>query len=155
MSKRFGNVQALQDVSIRFAPGRVHALLGENGAGKSTLVKCVMGYYRADSGAIFVDGVERVIRTPQQSRALGLGMVYQHFTLVSQMSVAENLVLGRAEIPATIDWKAEHKTLSAFMRAMPFRLDPAQRVASLSAGEKQKLEILKQLYLGTPLPRPG
>jgi len=148
LSKRFGVVQALCDAAVRFAPGRVHALLGENGAGKSTLVKCVMGYYRADSGAVFVDDVEHAIRTPQQSRALGLGMVYQHFTLVSQMTVAENLVLGRAQIPVAIDWKAEERALSEFMRAMPFRLDPAQRVATLSAGEKQKLEILKQLYLG-------
>jgi simple sugar transport system ATP-binding protein len=107
-----------------------------------------MGYYRADGGTIRVDDVAQTIRSPQQSRALGLGMVYQHFTLVSQMSVAENLVLGRARIPATIDWKAEHRALAGFMRTMPFRLDPAQRVASLSAGEKQKLEILKQLYLG-------
>ena len=148
LSKRFGSVQALCDASVRFAPGRVHALLGENGAGKSTLVKCVMGYYRADGGVIRVDDVEQAIRSPQQSRALGLGMVYQHFTLVSQMSVAENLVLGRAEIPAAIDWKAEHAALSRFMQSMPFALDPSQRVASLSAGEKQKLEILKQLYLG-------
>src|SRR5690348_9031153 len=107
LSKRFGAVQALCDASVRFAPGRVHALLGENGAGKSTLVKCVMGYYRADAGAILVDGHEHDIRSPQQSRALGLGMVYQHFTLVSQMSVAENLVLGRERIPAAIDWKVE------------------------------------------------
>jgi simple sugar transport system ATP-binding protein len=148
LSKRFGSVQALCDASVRFAPGRVHALLGENGAGKSTLVKCIMGYYRADSGVIRVDDVAREIRSPQQSRALGLGMVYQHFTLVSQMSVAENLVLGRARIPAAIDWKAEHRALSDFMQTMPFRLDPARRIASLSAGEKQKLEILKQLYLG-------
>ena len=148
LSKRFGAVQALCDATVRFASGRVHALLGENGAGKSTLVKCVMGYYRADGGAILVDGNEHDIRTPQQSRALGLGMVYQHFTLVSQMSVAENLVLGRARIPAAIDWKVEHRALSGFMRAMPFRLDPAHPVATLSAGEKQKLEILKQLYLG-------
>ena len=148
LSKRFGPVQALADATVRFAPGRVHALLGENGAGKSTLVKCIMGYYRADSGTILVDDVAQTIRSPHQSRALGLGMVYQHFTLVSQMSVAENLVLGRARIPAAIDWKAEHRALAEFMRTMPFRLDPAQRVASLSAGEKQKLEILKQLYLG-------
>ncbi|HSD00398.1 MAG TPA: ATP-binding cassette domain-containing protein, partial [Casimicrobiaceae bacterium] len=144
LSKRFGTVQALCDASVRFAPGRVHALLGENGAGKSTLVKCVMGYYRADSGVICVDGVVQPIRSPQDSRALGLGMVYQHFTLVSQMTVAENLVLGRARIPPTIDWTAEHEALSEFMRGMPFRLDPALPVASLSAGEKQKLEILKQ-----------
>lgn len=148
LAKRFGSVQALCDASVRFAAGRVHALLGENGAGKSTLVKCVVGYYRADAGTILVNGVTQPIRSPQQSRALGLGMVYQHFTLVSQMTVAENLVLGRARLPAAIDWTAEHRALREFMRPMPFRLDPGRLVASLAAGEKQKLEILKQLYLG-------
>ena len=148
LCKRFGTVQALADVSVTFSPGRVHALLGENGAGKSTLVKCIMGYYRADDGVVLVDGTAHDVRSPQQSRQLGLGMVYQHFTLVSQMSVAENLVLGRAELPAVIDWKAEHEALRGFMQRMPFQLDPEQLVASLSAGEKQKLEILKQLYLG-------
>ncbi|MGE5105388.1 MAG: ABC transporter ATP-binding protein [Betaproteobacteria bacterium] len=148
LAKRFGSVQALCDASVRFAAGRVHALLGENGAGKSTLVKCVVGYYRADAGTILVNGAAQPIRSPQQSRALGLGMVYQHFTLVSQMTVAENLVLGRTHLPAAIDWAAEHRALRDFMRPMPFRLDPARLVASLAAGEKQKLEILKQLYLG-------
>ena len=148
LDKRFGPVHALCEASVKFAPARMHALLGENGAGKSTLVKCVMGYYRADRGETRVDGVSQSIRSPQQSRALGLGMVYQHFTLVSQMTVAENLILGRAHIPAAIDWKTEHRALSQFMEGMPFQLDPAQRVAALSAGEKQKLEILKQLYLG-------
>ena len=148
LGKRFGTVQALADASLAFTSGRVHALLGENGAGKSTLVKCMMGYYRADSGAILVDGIPHAIRSPLASRRLGLGMVYQHFTLVSQMTVAENLVLGRVHVPLAIDWKAEYQALDDFMRRMPFQLDPARRVSSLSAGEKQKLEILKQLYLG-------
>jgi simple sugar transport system ATP-binding protein len=148
LCKRFGSLRALVDASVRFAAGRVHALLGENGAGKSTLVKCVIGYYRSDEGIVLVDGTPHAIRSPQQSRDLGLGMVYQHFTLVSQMSVAENLILGRARLPAAIDWSTEHRQLADFMREMPFRLDPARLVASLSAGEKQKLEILKQLYLG-------
>lgn len=148
LHKRFGAVQALAGASLAFTPGRMHALLGENGAGKSTLVKCVMGYYRADSGTILVDGAPHAMRSPLASRRLGLGMVYQHFTLVSQMTVAENLVLGRAHVPLAIDWKREHRALDAFMRSMPFRLDPARRISSLSAGEKQKLEILKQLYLG-------
>ena len=148
LDKRFGSVQALSRASVQFRSGRMHALLGENGAGKSTLVKCVMGYYRADRGTILVDGTAREIRSPLQSRALGLGMVYQHFTLVSQMTVAENLILGRAHLRAVIDWRSEHRLLGDFMRGMPFRLDPGALVASLSAGEKQKLEILKQLYLG-------
>jgi ABC-type uncharacterized transport system ATPase subunit len=151
LSKRFGSVQALDAVSVKFRRGRLHALLGENGAGKSTLVKCLMGYYRADAGRIMVDARERAIAHPQDAHALGLGMVYQHFTLVPQMTVAENFVLGRERLPAIIDWAAEYDALREFMQGMPFQLDPRRRVATLAAGEKQKLEILKQLYLGRRL----
>ncbi|HEY3145621.1 MAG TPA: ATP-binding cassette domain-containing protein, partial [Dongiaceae bacterium] len=145
-SKRFGAVQALDAVSVRFTAGRMHALLGENGAGKSTLVKCLMGYYQADAGRILVDRQARAIAHPYDAHALGLGMVYQHFTLVPQMSVAENFVLGRERLPAVLDWAAERSALQEFMARMPFRLDPRRLVATLAAGEKQKLEILKQLY---------
>lgn len=141
-------MQALGGVSVKFSAGRMHALLGENGTGKSTLVKCLMGYHRADSGGILVNGAERAIAHPQDAHALGLGMVYQHFTLVPQMTVAENFVLGRADIPPVIDWTAEHAAIRDFMRRMPFQLAPEQPIASLAAGEKQKLEVLKQLYLG-------
>jgi general nucleoside transport system ATP-binding protein len=133
---------------VRFAAGRMHALLGENGAGKSTLVKCMMGYYHADAVRILVDGQARAISHPYDAHALGLGMVYQHFTLVPQMSVAENFVLGRERLPAILDWTAEHAALREFMARMPFQLDPRRLVATLAAGEKQKLEILKQFYLG-------
>ncbi|MEM1300075.1 MAG: ABC transporter ATP-binding protein [Pseudomonadota bacterium] len=148
LSKRFGTVQALDDVSDRFAPGCFHALLGENGAGKSTLVKCLMGFYRADSGQIAIGGHERRITGPQDVQTLGIGMVYQHFTLVEPMSVAENLVLARPQIPAVIDWTAERAAITQFMETAPFQLDPDAIVATLAAGEKQKLEILKQLWLG-------
>src|SRR5262245_15148206 len=148
LRKSFAAVRALDGVSVRFRAGRIHALLGENGAGKSTLVKCLMGYYRADAGQILVDGHPRAILHPRDAHALGLGMVYQHFTLVPQMTVAENFLLGRSYLPAIIDWGVEHSALDEFMARMPFRLDPRRMVASLAAGEKQKLEILKQLYLG-------
>jgi general nucleoside transport system ATP-binding protein len=148
LCKSFGALRALDGVSVRFRTGRVHALLGENGAGKSTLVKCLMGYYRADAGQLLVDGHQRAILHPRDAHALGLGMVYQHFTLVPQMTVAENFLLGRRHLPAVIDWRVEHCALDKFMARMPFRLDPRRMVATLAAGEKQKLEILKQLYLG-------
>ena len=95
LSKQFGTIRALDDVSLRLERGTVHALLGENGAGKSTLVKCIMGYYRADVGKVSVGGVEAHIASPRDAAALGIGMVYQHFTLVEAMTVAENLVLSR------------------------------------------------------------
>ena len=151
LSKRFGPVLALDDVSLRLGRGTVHALLGENGAGKSTLVKCIMGYYRADVGRVSVGGVEARIGSPRDAAALGIGMVYQHFTLVDAMTVAENLVLARRKHPFVFDWAAETAGVAAFMAKMPFKLDPAKPVRTLSAGEKQKLEILKQLYLGSTI----
>ena len=147
-SKRFGAVQALDAVSVRFEPGSFHALLGENGAGKSTLVKCLMGFHALDSGTVRIDGKAQAIADPKAAHALGLGMVYQHFTLVPSMTVAENLVLARPDLPRLIDWRAERKAIDAFLARMPFRLDPDAPAVALAAGEKQKLEILKQLYLG-------
>jgi general nucleoside transport system ATP-binding protein len=148
MSKRFGSLIALDDVSFELRPGSVHALLGENGAGKSTLVKCIMGFYRADSGRVVVGDSQVAIGSPRDAQVLGVGMVYQHFTLVENMTVAENLVLARAKRPAVIDWKAEHAAIEAFMETTPFRVPVQKAVRQLAAGEKQKLEILKQLYLG-------
>jgi len=147
LTKRFGAFTALDGVSLTVRPGTVHALLGENGAGKSTFVKCVVGYYRPDDGAVMVDGRERDIHAPTVARDLGIGMVYQHFTVVPGMTVAENLLLARGHIPAVIDWKAARAELAAFLQTTPFRLDLDATPLDLSAGEKQKLEILKQLFL--------
>ncbi len=147
LGKRFGDFVALADVSLAVRPGTVHALLGENGAGKSTFVKCVVGYHRADEGSLLLDGREQVVESPVQARALGIGMVYQHFTVVPGMTVAENLLLARGQLPAVIDWKAARAELEAFLRTAPFRLDLDATPQQLSAGEKQKLEILKQLLL--------
>ena len=82
MTKIFGPLVALDDCSIMVEAGSFHALLGENGAGKSTLVKCIMGFYSADKGQVLLDGKEAAIRNPRDARASGIGMVYQHFTLV-------------------------------------------------------------------------
>ncbi len=147
MTKLFGPLVALDDVSIRVEAGSFHALLGENGAGKSTLVKCIMGFYAADRGQVMLNGREVAIRTPRDARANGIGMVYQHFTLVPCLTAAENLVISRADAPGVIDWGREKKALSAFMERMPFRVPLDTPVSQLSAGEKQKLEILKLLYL--------
>jgi simple sugar transport system ATP-binding protein len=147
MTKRFGGFVALDDVSITVQAGSFHALLGENGAGKSTLVKCLVGYYRPDAGQIVVNKREREIRSPQDSHALGIGMVYQHFTLVPSMSVSENLVMSRDDVPLVVNWREERERLDAFMRTVPFKVRLDVPVSGLAAGEKQKVEILKQLYL--------
>jgi len=145
-SKRFGALQALEHVSMTVEAGSFHALLGENGAGKSTLVKALIGFYSADPGQVLVDGREQAIHSPRDAAALGLGMIFQHFTVVPGMSVAENLTLAQRDLGAVIDWTAERKRLSEFMAAAPFPLKLDARVAELAAGEKQKLEILKALY---------
>lgn len=148
MTMRFGAFTALDAVSIRVPAGSFHALLGENGAGKSTLVKCMMGFYSPTEGQMMVDGREVGIHSPRDAASLGLGMVYQHFTLVPSLTGAENLVIARESVPAVIDWARERAQLAAFMQTMPFRLDLDVPTRALSAGEKQKLEIVKQLYLG-------
>ena len=147
LTKRFGAFTAMDAVSMRLEPGTVHALLGENGAGKSTLVKCVAGFQRAEEGSILLDGREQDIANPTVARALGIGMVYQHFTLAPGMTVAENLLLAGGKTPALIDWRRQRAALTDFLATTPFRLDLDARPSELAAGEKQKLELLKQLYL--------
>src|SRR6185312_934984 len=147
MTMRFGDFTALDNVELKVRPGSFHALLGENGAGKSTLVKCIMGYYHPTEGNILVGGREQAIANPKDAHTLGLGMVYQHFTLVPAMTVAENLVLARDDVPAVVDWAKEKKALAAFLSRMPFKVPLDAKVSDISAGERQKCEILKQLYL--------
>lgn len=145
--KRFGPLTAVDHLSLKLAPGTFHALLGENGAGKSTLVKCVMGFHPADEGEMIIHYRVREIRSPHDAQKFGIGMVYQHFTLVPAMTVAENLLLPRNGLPGVIRWKAELAKLEEFMAGAPFRVDLHAPVSSLAAGQKQKVEILKQLYL--------
>jgi general nucleoside transport system ATP-binding protein len=148
MTMRFGGFTALDDVSIKVPAGSFHALLGENGAGKSTLVKCMMGFYQPTAGELIVDNREISVGSPKDAAAVGLGMVYQHFTLVPSLTGAENLVISRDVVPGIIDWQKEKRDLALFMETMPFKLPLDVPVRELAAGEKQKLEIVKQLYLG-------
>jgi simple sugar transport system ATP-binding protein len=107
----------------------------------------VAGYQRAEEGGIMIDGREQDIANPVIARALGIGMVYQHFTLAPGMTVAENLLLAADKVPMLIDWRAKRAELAAFLATTPFSLNLDACPAELAAGEKQKLELLKQLYL--------
>lgn len=147
MTKQFGTFTALDNVSMTLKPGTFHALLGENGAGKSTLVKCIMGFYTPTSGEVLIDKQVRTINSPRDAHQYGIGMVYQHFTSVPAMTVAENLVLSRFDSPNLINWKQEYEQLNAFMQTAPFQVPLDVPIAQLAAGQKQKLEILKQIYL--------
>jgi simple sugar transport system ATP-binding protein len=149
MTKHFGSLVALDNVSLHLKPGTFHALLGENGAGKSTLVKCIMGFYHPTSGEMMIDGKPVRINNPRNAHKYAIGMVYQHFTSVPAMTVAENLVLSRVDNPVLINWKEEMDKLRAFMENSPFQVPLDMTIAQLAAGQKQKLEILKQLYLNS------
>ncbi len=149
LTKQFGSFTALDQVNLKVPSGSFHALLGENGAGKSTLVKCIMGFYTPTAGDILVGKRSRTIASPKDAHHHGIGMVYQHFTCVPAMTVAENLVLSRYDNRQWINWKTEYEQLEAFMATAPFQIDLKAPIAQLAAGQKQKLEILKQLYLNS------
>ena len=149
LTKRFGETAALTNAALSIGSGSVHALLGENGAGKSTLVKCIMGFYHADEGSVALDGKAQLFRNPREAQAAGIGMVYQHFTLVPSLTVLENLVMAGQVSPGRIDWRRERAKLETFLKDMPFTVPLDEPVSGLAAGEKQKAEILKQLFLGT------
>ena len=140
--KRYPGVVANDDVSLRVAPGEIHAVLGENGAGKSTLMKIVYGSVRPDAGEIRIDGKPVAVRNPQEARRLGVSMVFQHFSLFETVTVAENVWLGLdaslslAEVTARIRAKAGEYGLE---------LDPARPVHTLSVGERQRVEIVRAL----------
>jgi len=145
--KSFGALRVLDNICFKLERDSFHALLGGNGAGKSTLVKCLMGYYQADDGAVLINQRECTMTSTRDAHQCGLGMVYQHFTLVPSMTVLENLVLSRSSIPKIIHWRQEQAQLEALMAETPFHIPLRKKVNDLAAGEKQKVEILKQLFL--------
>ncbi|HEX6119313.1 MAG TPA: ABC transporter ATP-binding protein [Dongiaceae bacterium] len=150
LSKRFGPVQANDEVSLDVAAGELHCLLGENGAGKSTLSACLYGLYRPDGGRILVDGIERDFRSPADAIAAGIGMVHQHFVLVPTFTVLENIVVGTGTgLPLDLAGaRAQVRALCA-RHGLEINLDAA--VEDLSVGEQQWVEIVKALHLGARL----
>src|ERR1700745_1499991 len=108
ITKIFGSMRAVDDVSLTVRPATFHAIVGENGAGKSTLVKCLLGFQSSDAGEIRVGGQPFAMTSPGEARRLGMGMVFQHFTLVPSLTVAENLSLARPGLPAIIHWEQHH-----------------------------------------------
>lgn len=142
LSKAYPGVIANEDVSLEIAPGEVHALLGENGAGKSTLVKMIYGLIRPDSGTMHLSGAAFAPPTPRAARSAGIAMVFQHFSLFDAMSVAENVALGMEDPPRLRDLAQRIRDVS---QACGLPLDPARTVGDLSAGERQRVEIIRCL----------
>jgi simple sugar transport system ATP-binding protein len=142
ISKRFGNLQALSNVSLDLRPGTVHALLGENGAGKSTLMRIAFGMIKPDSGEIRIDGHPVKLRSPRAAIEAGIGMVHQHFMLVPAMTVAENIELGGR---GSYDAQQSATRIRQLAEETGLTLDPMARVHSLSIAGQQRLEIIKAL----------
>jgi simple sugar transport system ATP-binding protein len=144
ITKRFPGVVANDDIGFSVRPGEIHALLGENGAGKSTLVKMIYGIMQPDAGEIRWNGQAVHIANPKAARKLGIGMVFQHFSLFEAMTVLENIALGMdASIPAR---ELEAK-IREVMTQYGLKLDPHRTVSTLSVGERQRIEIVRALLL--------
>lgn len=146
-------VVANEDVSLDLEKGEIHALLGENGAGKSTLMKVLFGIESPDQGRILLNGTETAIKSPQDAIAKGIGMVHQHFMLVSSLTVAENIILGVAPVKhmCFIDKKRAVEEARAIAEKYNFNIDVTARVEEIPVGVKQKVEILKALYRGAEI----
>lgn len=147
ISKRFGAVQANREVSFAIARGSIHGVIGENGAGKSTLMSILYGYYRADSGSLLIHGQERQIRNSHEAIAAGIGMVHQHFMLVENMTVLDNIMLGNeGGFRLAAHRKAAEARLREISDQYGLDIDPLARIEELSVGIQQRVEILKQIY---------
>src|ERR1041384_3252758 len=156
ISKRFPGVIALNDVSLDVRAGEVHALLGENGAGKSTLIKTIAGVYRPDDGDIRVDGRMASIRNPHDAQALGISTIFQEFTLVPDMTVAENIFLGREPLRfppplSIVDRRALFRHTRDVLASLDLRIDPGETVKHLGVAQQQMVEIAKALSLDARL----
>ena len=147
ISKAFGPVQANKDISIRVARGTIHGIIGENGAGKSTLMSILYGFYKADAGEIFINGALTAIPDSQSAIRAGIGMVFQHFKLVENFTVLENVVLG-AEDGALLrpSLAKARKLLLQLSTDYGLDVDPDEVIENLSVGHQQRVEILKALY---------
>jgi len=147
ISKAFGQVQANRDISITVAPATIHGIIGENGAGKSTLMSILYGFYRADAGDIFIRGEKVDIHSSQDAIRAGIGMVFQHFKLVPNFTVLENVVLG-AEDGALLrpSLAKARELLTHLAHEYELDVDPDAKVEDLGVGMQQRVEILKALY---------
>lgn len=152
INKHFGPVYANRDVNLKVRKGEVHGIVGENGAGKSTLMSILYGFYTADTGNIRINGVEAAIKDSKHALSLGIGMVHQHFMLVENFTVLENVVLG-AELSRRLrpTFAKARSELIRLAREYGLEVDPDATVEDLSVGLQQRIEILKALYRGAEI----
>lgn len=150
ITKTFGQIVANSHVSLSVNRGEILSILGENGSGKTTLMNMIAGIYFPDSGEIFIDGQEVVIRSPKDAFEHKIGMIHQHFKLVDVFSAAENIVLGLTD-DAAFDMKAYVRRIKEISEQYGFDIDPHKKIYDMSVSEKQTVEILKVLYRGADI----
>ncbi|ATW25849.1 ABC transporter ATP-binding protein [Candidatus Formimonas warabiya] len=147
LTKQFGDIAANDGVDFDLNEGEVHAIIGENGAGKTTLMKCIYGLYAPDGGEIFYEGKKFSFHSIHESIKNGIGMVHQHFMLVPNMTVLENIMLGlKSERAPFLDQKKVSAQVTGLMETYQIRVELHQEIRNLSVGAQQKVEILKALY---------
>ncbi|WP_034552081.1 ATP-binding cassette domain-containing protein [Carnobacterium funditum] len=152
ITKKFGNFVANDDVSLTVRRGEIHALLGENGAGKSTLMNVVFGMYQPEEGSISVYENETKIENPNHAIHLGIGMVHQHFKLIENFTVTENIIIGmEPKDGIRLNMKAAVKEVKNISEKYGLKVDPNSKIEDLPVGMQQKVEILKCLYRGANL----
>ena len=145
--KVFLDVVANRDIDFKLYPGEVCSLLGENGAGKTTLMNVLFGYYALDGGEIYIKGEKVNLSSPKDAIRKGIGMIHQHFTLVSSQTVLENIIIGaESEKGLFLDFKSARERVLKLGKDYGLSIDPDVKVWSLSVGEQQRVEILKALY---------
>ena len=152
INKSFGHVQANKDISLKVTKGNIHGIVGENGAGKSTLMSIVYGYYQADSGHIKINGKNIKIKSPHESILSGIGMVHQHFMLVENFTVLENIILGfEGEFVFGEKLSQARKSLDKLCQDYNLNIDLNATISDLAVGFRQRVEILKALYRGAEI----
>lgn len=147
ITKQFGNFKALDDVTLHIEKGEIHALLGENGAGKSTLMSVLFGLYQPEAGEIQINGSKVAINNPNIANDLGIGMVHQHFKLVHNFTVLENIILGHETVnKGFLKMDNARKKVEELSKNYKFNINPDAYITDITVGMQQKVEILKMLY---------
>ena len=149
--KCFGPVRANDGINFTVKEQEIHCLLGENGTGKSTLMTILFGLYHPDEGEIFIHGKKANIANPNDAYALGIGMVHQHFMLVNQLTVLENIIIGKEQGGLFLDRKKSREAVEELVERFGFKIDLDEKVGNLSVGMRQRVEILKTLYRGADI----
>ena len=151
--KMFGSFCALDHVDLDVERGSIHAILGENGAGKSTLMNVLYGLYQAEEGEIFLGGEKVSISNPNDAIAHGIGMVHQHFMLVDNFTVTQNIILGQEPCRGAglLDMKAAGQRVRDIIAEYGLEVDPDAKIEDISVGMQQRVEILKALYRGADI----